>query len=108
MWWDDDDYWNWDDGEFMNQAAGLDANRHRLSSGQDDTDSVSTFLLVLEGMVYAIGTGFLLVGSYVAFKICNGQAGTVYQALAMELSEDELEMIPNQRMAITPDVLRTT
>ena len=39
--------------------------------------------------------------------MASGDSATVYQALALELTPDQLEMAPHQRMAITPDVLRT-
>lgn len=106
MWWDDDDYWLWDDVYFMSQADGLDANRHRLINDEEATE-VSTFLTVLEGVVYAVGGAFLFIGGYVGYKVATGNSATVYQALSMELTPDELEMVPTQRMAITPDTLRT-
>ena len=62
----------------MSQTEGLDANRHRLDSQNEETD-VSTFLIVLEGVVYAVGGGFLLIGSYIGYKVATGSAGTVYQ-----------------------------
>merc|ERR1711965_116686 len=107
VWWDDDDYWAFDDADFLDQTKGIDANRHRIASSNDEEDEVSMFLLVLEGIVYAIGGAFVVLGGYIAYKMSTGNASTVYQALALELTEEELEMVPTQRMAITPDVMRT-
>ena len=107
VWWDDDDYWAFDDADFLDQTKGIDANRHRIASANQEEDEVSMFLLVLEGMVYAIGGAFVVLGGYIAYKMSTGNVSTVYQALALELTPEELEMVPSQRMAITPDVMRT-
>jgi hypothetical protein len=90
VWWDDDDYWAFDDADFLDQTKGIDANRHRITSGNDEEDEVSMFLLVLEGIVYAIGGAFVVLGGYIAYKMSTGNASTVYQALALELTEDIL------------------
>ena len=109
-WWDDDDdYWTFNDGTFLDQAKGLDANRHRVKVSQvDSAGPAAMFLIVLEGMVYAVGGVFAAIALYLAMRVYNGHSMPFMQAFNPEESAmRDLELQPTRKMAITPDVIRT-
>ncbi len=110
-WWDDDDdYWTFNDGTFLDQAKGLEANRHRVkvTSTVDSAGPAAMFLIVLEGMVYAVGGVFAAIALYLGMRIYNGQSLPFMQAFnPEEAAIRDLENAPVRKMAITPDVIRT-
>jgi len=109
-WWDDDDdYWTFNDGTFLDQAKGLEANRHRVKvSTVDSAGPAAMFLIVLEGMVYAVGGVFAAIALYLGMRVYNGQSLPFMQAFnAEEAALRDLENAPVRKMAITPDVIRT-
>lgn len=89
-------YIDFDDDVFLDQTKGVDANRHRLE--QDDISGVGTFVTLLEGIVLALGLLFTSLAVWIGYKIYSGQSANVYQALNIELTPEELEMIPQQKM----------
>ena len=109
-WWDDDDdYWTFNDGTFLDQAKGLEANRHRVQVSQvDSAGPAAMFLIVLEGMVYAVGGVFAAIALYLAMRVYNGHSMPFMQAFNPDESAmRDLELQPTRKMAITPDVIRT-
>merc|ERR1711871_1130570 len=109
-WDDDDDYWTFNDGTFLDQAKGLEANRHRVKvmSTVDSAGPAAMFLIVLEGMVYAVGGVFAAIALYLGMRIYNGQSLPFMHAFNPEdAAIRDLENAPVRKMAITPDVIRT-
>jgi len=109
FWDDDDDYWNFNDGEFLDQAKGLEANRHKVKSAaaEDDEEAGAIFLIILEGMVYAVGAIFFAAAAFLTYQWYTGEAVPFASAFNAELSAKEFEMKPTKKMAITPDEFRT-
>ena len=108
-WWDDDDdYWNYNDGNFLDQAKGLDSNRHvvRSTSGSSPATPAGMFITVLEGMVYTLGALFAAAGLYIGLRWYNGQPLPFADAFNPDARSD-IEGEPLMRMPITPDVIRT-
>ena len=66
------------------------------------------FLIVLEGMVYAVGGVFAAIALYLGMRVYNGQSLPFMQAFnPEEAAIRDLENVPVRKMAITPDVIRT-
>jgi len=108
-WWDDDDdYWTFNDGNFLDQTKGLEANRHRVKvfNKTDSAGPAAMFLVVLEGMVYTVGAIFAAAALYLGMRWYKGQSVPFMNAFNPDASQD-LEMQPSKRMPITPDVIRT-
>ena len=61
---------------FVDQAKGLDANRHRVKTftKTDETTTSAMFLVVLEGMVYTVGALFGAAALYLASRLFHGQS----------------------------------
>merc|ERR1712146_29962 len=58
---DDDDYWTFNDGNFLDQTKGLEANRHRVRPRTvDSAGPAAMFLIVLEGMCTQLERSSLL------------------------------------------------
>jgi hypothetical protein len=113
-WWDDDDdYWNFNDGNFLDQAKGLEANRNKVRVTKRDSSMSAAvmFLTVLEALVYSVGGIFAMFGLYSAFRYYNGQSIPFLNAFNNAFNPDgqgvDLENSSMRRMAITPDVIRT-
>jgi hypothetical protein len=109
-WWDDDDdYWTFNDGTFLDQAKGLEHNRHKVEASQvDSAGPAAMFLIVLEGMVYAVGGVFAAIALYLAMRVYNGHSMPFMNAFNPEdAAMRDLELQPTRKMAITPDVIRT-
>jgi hypothetical protein len=110
-WWDDDDdYWSFNDGTFLEQTKGLNANRHRIKHmNVDSAGPAAMFLIVLEGMVYAVGGIFALIGIYLALRVYQGESLPFLKAFNADDAMNDLEMerLTTRKMAITPDVIRT-
>eukprot|EP01040_Poterioochromonas_malhamensis_P018008 gene18008-20887_t len=53
---DDDDYWTFNDADFLDQADGLEKNRHKVKvfKRQESGGTGPLLMMVLEGMVYTI------------------------------------------------------
>jgi hypothetical protein len=88
---------------------GLEANRHKVHkyTAAQAQSPAAMFLVVLEGMVYAVGALFAAAALYLLHRWYNGQSVPFVQGFNSELSASEFEMRPQQRMAITPDEFRT-
>jgi hypothetical protein len=110
FWDDDDDYWIFNDGNFLDQTKGLEANRdkvrvhHHYSTAES---SGSMFLIVLEGMAYTIAAVVLLAALFILNRWYKGQPIPFVNAFNPDSSEHSFELAPTRRMPITPDVLRT-
>jgi hypothetical protein len=106
---DDDDYWDYNDGNFMDQTKGLDHNRDKVRTIQraTTTSSGNVFLTVLEGTVYTIGALFSIVGVYLLLRWYNGQPLPFVETFDPESAGNDVEATPLMRMDITPDVIRT-
>jgi len=114
-WWDDDDdYWSFNDVDFVSQNQGPASNPHLVKKFRkplDNGSSSAMFLTVLEGMVYTVGCIFGSIGLYILYRYYHGYSLPfmhVFSPDAMqEMSTKEFSMASNQKMAITPDVIRT-
>jgi hypothetical protein len=106
---DDDDEWEFDDEEFTSQTHGLKANRHKVAMPQLDTAGpAAMFLIVLEGLVYAVGGIFICVALYTGLRVYNGESIPFLSAFdSTDASFADLDKRPSRKMAITPDVIRT-
>jgi len=109
-WWDDDDdYWTFNDDVFVDQAKGLEHNRHRVKVvHRESAGAAAVFLTMLEGMVYTIGAIFAAIALYLVSRWYKGQSIPFMQVFNPEVTTmADLEMQPARRMPITPDVIRT-
>jgi hypothetical protein len=117
-WWDDDDdYWNFNDGNFLDQTKGLEVNRDKVRVVRRDSgmNAAAVFLTILEGIVYTIGGVFAAFGAYAAWRYYNGQSVPFLGAFNSAFNPDQgggggggdLEGQAMRKMAITPDVIRT-
>lgn len=107
---DDDDYWTFNDGNFLDQTKGLEANRHRVKvfNKTDSAGPAAMFLVVLEGMVYTVGAIFAAAVLYLGMRWYHGHSIPFMNAFNPESSmHKDLEMQPYKRVPITPDVIRT-
>ncbi|MCL4419431.1 hypothetical protein M1146_05010 [Patescibacteria group bacterium] len=111
VWDDDDDYWGFDDGNFLDQTKGLEHNRHKVKKRQsvESAGPAAMFLVVLEGMVYTVGAIFAAAALYLLNRWYKGQSIPFMNVFNPDLniSAKEFEMRPHQRMPITPDEFRT-
>jgi hypothetical protein len=107
-WDDDDDYWTFNDGNFLEQAKGLKANRHKVpKKKQEVVAPAAMFLTVLEGMVYTIGAVFAAAALILVMRWHNGQSIPFMHVFNPESVVHDIETTPMRRMPITPDVIRT-
>jgi len=110
-WWDDDDdYWSFNDGNFIDQTKGLEANRHKVKvyHRDDSAGPAAMFLVVLEGMVYTVGAIFAATALYLLNKWYKGEPLPFMNAFNAEIqSTREFELAPTKKMPITPDVYRS-
>ena len=108
-WDDDDDYWSFNDGDFITQADGIEKNRHKVARPSSETaGAAAVFLTMLEGMVYTVGAIFAVIGLYLVIRWHNGQSIPFMNAFNPDATTmADLEMQPSRRMPITPDVIRT-
>jgi hypothetical protein len=108
-WDDDDDYWTFNDGNFLEQTKGLKANRHKVPKRpkQEVVAPAAMFLTVLEGMVYTIGAVFAAAALILIMRWHNGQSLPFMQVFNPESAVQDIEVAPLRRMPITPDVIRT-
>merc|ERR1711916_225270 len=109
---DDDDYWTFNDGNFLDQTKGLEANRHRVKvyTRVDSTGPAAMFLVVLEGMVYTVGAIFAVIAIYLGMRWYRGASIPFMKAFNPESvpqSDLELSRKPSKKMPITPDAFRT-
>ena len=74
--------------------------------GDDEEEEVgSIFLLILEGMIYTVGSIFFAVAAFFLYRCYNGESLSL--TAESELTAKEFELRPTQRMSITPDEFRT-
>lgn len=108
-WDDDDDYWTFNDGNFLEQTKGLAHNRHKVPKRQkpEVVAPAAMFLTVLEGMVYTIGAVFAAAALILVMRWHNGQSIPFMQVFNPESGAQDIEIAPLRRMPITPDVIRT-
>jgi len=116
-WWeDDDDYWSFNDGTFLDQIKGLEHNRHRVKNmlNQENggtTNAAVVFLTMLEGLVYTIGGIFGAAALYMVTRWYRGEPVPFLNVFspnpAVSNPMRDMEMAPTRRMPITPDVIRT-
>ena len=87
----------------------MEANRHKVKSAaaEDDEEAGAIFLIILEGMVYAVGAIFFAAAAFLTYQWYTGEAVPFASAFNAELSAKEFEMKPTKKMAITPDEFRT-
>jgi len=107
FWDDDDNYFDFNDAEFLEQVDGLEANKGKVKTlGDDEEEEVgSIFLLILEGMIYTVGSIFFAIAAYFLYRCYKGESMSL--SADSELSAKEFELRPTQKMAITPDEFRT-
>lgn len=89
------------------QADGLEANKGKVKSfGDEEEEEVeSIFLLILEGMMYTVGSIFFAIAAFFLYRCYKGESMSL--SAESELSAKEFEMRPTQKMSITPDEFRT-
>ena len=74
--------------------------------GDDEEEEVeSIFLLILEGMLYTVGSIFFAIAAFFMYRCYKGESLSL--SAETELSAKEFEMRPTQKMSITPDEVRT-
>merc|ERR1712000_649693 len=84
---DDDDYWTFNDGVFLDQAKGLEANRHRVKVVHTESaGAAAVFLTMLEGMVYTVGAIFAAAALYLLSRWYKGQSIPFMQVFNPESS----------------------
>lgn len=108
-WDDDDDYWTFNDGNFLEQTKGLAHNRGKIPRKKkpEVVAPAAMFLTVLEGMVYTIGAVFAAAALILVMRWHNGQSIPFMQVFNPESGVQDIEVAPLRRMPITPDVIRT-
>lgn len=91
------------------QADGLEANKGKVKAyGDDEEEEVeSIFLLILEGMMYTVGSIFFAIAAFFLYRCYKGESMVSLSGEESELSAKEFEMRPTQKMSITPDEFRT-
>lgn len=90
------------------QADGLEANKGKVKSfvEEEEEEVESIFLLILEGMMYTVGSIFFAIAAFFLYRCYKGESMSL-SAEESELSAKEFEMRPTQKMSITPDEFRT-
>lgn len=112
-WWDDDDdYWTFNDVDFMNQNnPKLNWDKVKKAQRVEAVGPAAMFLVVLEGMVYTVGSVFAACALYLAYRWSQGYSLPFLNVFNGEMGssnpERDLELAPTRRMPITPDVIRT-
>lgn len=79
----------------------------KSASVEDDEEAGAIFLIILEGMVYAVGAIFFAAAAFLAYRWYAGESVPFASGFNSELSAKEFEMKPTKKMAITPDEFRT-
>jgi len=75
-----------------------------LGDGEEE-EVESIILLILEGMLYTVGSIFFAIAAFFMYRCYKGESLSL--SAETELSAKEFEMRPTQKMSITPDEFRT-
>ena len=108
-WDDDDDYWSFNDGNFLEQAQGLQKNRHKVKKNiqMEGAGAAIVFLTMLEGIVYTVGAIFGSVTLYIIMRWYNGQSLPFANVFNPDSMVNFESANPSRRIDVTPDVIRT-